>query len=551
MPKPRNIDYEKTRKRIIRGYKDRGYNIVDGSGVSGEKQTLHKKEKKIDEKEKLPIQDIEKKEDGGNGKDNNLEKTVNQEFNPIIRTKHVARNTSRPLHKLHSVYKTIEDKALYLSPVLDVDFSNGNNLSLGEGKTESITLGGEAYNSVLLYTLLTSVMDKGKMLVCGPPGSGKTSSSRFIGSAVNNLLVDYIKHATLYGHPEQTEEKMIAMFDPIKMIRGERKLIVRDFLKSPIKVIDEVNRLRPESLSILYELLNSGSVTYQGQLIKARKGPLFATANASDSGNYDIPPPFMDRFNVAVFVDTINPYYLESFEKQRMGNSNNLESMVKINDPLTPQDLGVIKRDLYNVNMPSEEMGRIAHFLAELSGCDMAGVSIERKTKGNTTEKKPPALCNDCHFYGTEKSICYKTEDGLSARALESVVNYSKALTYWRGKNTVGSDDVAAVVPYATWFRVSPTRAAFEKEPRYVNDRIGLMKDLFDVSSQSYDEIVKAMPEYKQITALVYSSTNGNSSSINVQKNEIKRMIETAGKLDSTAKFPLIISLKKMYNYAK
>ncbi|MBL7051019.1 AAA family ATPase [Candidatus Woesearchaeota archaeon] len=544
MPKKRNINYDEARRKIIRRYKDRGYNIIDDeSEIRGVEKN---------EKEKQPIQESgEKRKLSGDSKNNNLEKKVSQEFNPVIKPKSVVRGASKPLQKLHSVYKTIEDKALYLSPVLDVDFSNGNNLSLGEGKTDSITLGGEAYNSTLLYTILTSVMDKGKMLVCGPPGSGKTSSSRFIGSAVNNLLVDYIKHATIYGHPEQTEEKMIAMFDPIKMIKGERKLIVRDFLKSPIKVIDEVNRLRPESLSILYELLNSGSVTYQGQLIKARSGPLFATANASDSGNYDIPPPFMDRFNVAVFVDTINPYYLESFAKQRIGNRNNLESMVRINDPLTPQDLGVIKRGIYNVNLPSEEMGKIAHFLAELSGCDMAGVSIERKTKGNTTEKKPPALCNDCHFYGTDKSICYKTEDGLSARALESVVNYSKALAYWRGKGTVGEEDVRAVVPYATWFRVTPTRAAFEKEPRYINDRIGLMKGLFDTSSQSYAEIVKALPEYKHITSLVYSGANGNGSQVNVQKNEIKKMIETAGKLDSTAKFPLILSLKKMYNYAK
>ncbi len=517
MPKP-NKDYFERVRELKDSYLSRGYLIV------GNKQKTHRSESKssVELIPQLPV-------------------STRVQHTPVGRT-----NSSQSLKKLKTVYKTIEDNALFLSPVLDLKFPGGKEINLDEAGTQKIQIGEEAYNSVLLYTILTSVIDDGKMLVCGPPGSGKTSSSRFVGSAIYNLLVDYIKNSTIYGHPEQTEEKMVAMYDPIEMIKGKRKLIIREFLKSPIKVIDEINRLRPESLSILYELLNSGTVTYQNQLIKAVPGPLFATANASDSGNYDIPPPVMDRFKVAVVVDRINPYYVEAFSKKRANGVSNLENRVTLSKPITRQDIAEIRRGIYSVDFPSDVMGRVAHFISELTGCDMAGVAIERKTKGNLSEKKPPALCKDCDHYSQDKSICSNTENGLSARAIESIFAYSKAVAYWRGKKQVGEEDIRAVIPYATWFRLTPTRAAFENEPRFINDRISLVEHLYDVSSQSYDEIVNAMPEYSKITSLVFSSMKNGS--LSASKNEIEDLISVAGKLDTPAKYPLVTALKKIYN---
>lgn len=472
---------------------------------------------------------------------------------PIKETPRFSQTRTIPclLQKLRSVYDSIENKALYLSPVLDITFPGGRKLNIDESGNQKICVGEESYNSVLLYTILTTVLNDGKMLVYGPPGSGKTSSSRFVGSAIHNLLVDYIKYSTIYGHPEQTEEKMVAMFDPIKMIKGERKLIVREFLKTPIKVIDEVNRLRPESLSILYELLNTGSVIYQGQLIRSVQGPLFATANTSDSGNYDIPPPFKDRFDIAVIVDSINPYYLEVYTKKRIGSINNLENKLNLNNNLTKEDLTNIRKEIYSVDFPTEVMGRVAHFIAELTGCDMAGVAIERKTKGNLSERKPPSLCQDCDHYNQDKSICSKTENGLSARALRSIYTYSKALAYWRGKNQVGEEDVKRIIPHTTWFRINPTRSAFDKNPKFINDRISLVEELYKTSSKSYDEIIGIMPDYKEITSLVFSNTSSWNSANRIQNldgEEIENLIVTAGKLDTPAKYPLIIALKKIYN---
>ncbi|MBU0979396.1 MAG: AAA family ATPase [Nanoarchaeota archaeon] len=467
---------------------------------------------------------------------------------PVIRESKPQVSGSAPLRKIHNVYDTLEKRALYLSPVLDLCFSKDKDVNIDQAGTQTTELAVEAYNSVKLFTLLTTIIGDGRMLVAGPPGSGKTSTATYVGSAMFNLLTDYVKKCTVLGHPEQTEEKMIAMFDPFSMMKGERKMIVREWLRSPVKIIDEINRLRPESMNILYELLQSGTVTYQGVVIKARPGPLFATFNAADAANYEIAPPVKDRFDVAVVAGSLNPWYVEMLTSMRGDSIRRNIPKISLDDPMTPQDLAALQRGVSQVEFPSSLMGRIAHFLAELQGCDMAGTTVERKNKGYLTEKRPPAVCADCTHYDQQNVICSKTENDIGTRTVQSIYVYSKALALWRGHSEVTEDDVKAVVPYATWFKINPTRAALDLDPRFVNDRIGLMAELYELAGKTYDQISNIMPEYKDLTSIVFSSMKNGSRP---KTAKVEQLIGVAGQLDTPGKYPLITQLKKLYHEAR
>ena len=450
------------------------------------------------------------------------------------------------LQKLHGVYNILEQRALYLSPVLDVSLSGGREVPLDESATQKTGLGGESYNSMRLFTLLTTVVGDGRMLIFGPPSSGKTSTSSFVGVAVYNLLMDYMKRCTLLGHPEQTEEKMVAMYDPVKMLRGEKQLITREWMKSPVKIIDEITRLRPESLSILIEIMQSGTATYQGEVIQSTPGPVFATANPPDSGSFELPPPIVDRFDIGVSTGSINPYYIESLAVLREGTiRRNLEKVI-LPDPLTPAEMEQARREARARKVPSEVMSRLAHFLAEISGCNMAGVEIESKSKGYLSSKKPPALCAECSHFSKDANICSSTENDIGSRSVNSIVQYAKALAWWRGNAEVSADDAKAVVPYAVWFKLVPTRAAYEADTRFVNDRISLVRHLYEKSQHSFDALVAAIPAYASMTALVLAQTLGQPSSKG--KKDLEDMIGSAAKLDTPAKYPLITALKKMYH---
>jgi MoxR-like ATPase len=524
MPKPRNINLDEINARVRRSYQRRGYKIVPGQQPQKQAAVKHV----VPQPAKLePANPI-------------IIPTTTPIFAPNFSSSSIS-----PLQKLHTLYNAFEEQGLYLSPSLDMTLSYDKEANIDVGGTQKTKLGGESYNALKLFPILISIVGSGKMLIEGPPGSGKTSTSCFAASGLFNLLIDYIKRCTIQGHPEQTEEKMIAMYDPIEMIKGNRKLILREWLGSKVKIIDEINRLRPESLSIIYEMIQSGTVTYQGQLIKVPPGPFFATKNFADDGNFRIPPPVKDRFDIAVIASTMNAYCAEDFVRKRAGTiRRNLEKVV-MDNPLSDQDFARIRMELAGIEFPPEVASRLAHFLSELQGCDMAGVNVENKNKGSLSEKKPPGLCTDCSHYSQENAICSKTENDLGSRSIDSIYTYSKALAYWRGNSKVTEEDVRVIVPYATWFKVSPTRAAFELNPRFVNDRIALMAHLYEMSSRTYEEVVNAMPEYKDVAATIAGDTNTAVSGLD--RTGVEALITKAGQLDTPAKYPLITALKKMY----
>ena len=79
---------------------------------------------------------------------------------------------------------------------------------------------GERFNSVILFSLLTA-LKKGKQLVIGEPGLGKTTSAEFVCSLVYEFPLGVIWGSEVSGHPEQTEEKIIGRPDLGKLNQGE------------------------------------------------------------------------------------------------------------------------------------------------------------------------------------------------------------------------------------------------------------------------------------------------------------------------------------------
>ncbi|MBW2981524.1 AAA family ATPase [Candidatus Woesearchaeota archaeon] len=520
MPKPKK-SFQERLKRLREDYERKGYKIVNSSGQAvSSVQTPQ---------EAIPVVPARPK----------LRVVRGAAADAVTSSEDAFR-------KIRSVYKAMEEKGLYLGATLDVEFKEGKEKNIDEAGTQTTRLGGEAYNSVLLFSILTNVID-GKMLLYGPPGSGKTSTTRNVSSAIRNLVVEYLKYATVFGHPQQTEEKMFAMYDPVAMVNGSKELIIREMLKCPVKNWDELNRLPPDLAAMVLEYIETGAVTYQDQLIRGVPGPMYATSNPEGEGNRKMIKALSDRFNVAVLADRLNPYNFGAFNDQRARGREVKEKIITLDEIFTEQDRLQVKKDMFSVDFPFEIMSRVAHFFAELSGCDMAGYELERKTKGNLEKERPPSICKDCHHYSQDNSICSKVDGDFSARAFESLYTYSRALAYWRGKKEVGEEDIRAVIPFVTWFRTESTRAAADLDPRFKVDKISLFKKLYEMSERSYEEIVDAIPEYERITSLAYSKKNRQELS----KDEIESLFDKAAEIDTPAKYHFQIILKKMYNDAK
>ncbi|MAG52499.1 MAG: hypothetical protein CMH62_00880, partial [Nanoarchaeota archaeon] len=70
---------------------------------------------------------------------------------------------------------------------------------------DDLNISGEDYNSALLFGVLTE-LNKGKELIFGEPGRGKTTSAEYLHSLFYGLPLDLVKSVALRGHPQLTEE---------------------------------------------------------------------------------------------------------------------------------------------------------------------------------------------------------------------------------------------------------------------------------------------------------------------------------------------------------
>jgi len=463
---------------------------------------------------------------------------------------------SKPREKLHNLYDRIQTAGLFIAPENDIKLNKTSSVKLNLNGSEALELCKESYNSSLLLTLLTSLFKRGNMVYFGPPGAGKTTAPEFIGHFIYGKPLDEIHRATIFGHPEQTQEMMVARYSLSDLMTGEERVLVRQFMNSPIKIIDEVNRLPPGKLSILYQLVDRGFTDYGDEVVKAEDGPIFMTANAADAGNYPLPHPFLDRIGVAVVATYLNPCYLSILDKRGSDNLNGgIEDLLDIKEQFTAKDLEQARHEIREVAFEGDELYHLMHFLAETNYCYKGGVALESKSKSHAQFKKPgKGLCTDCHYFpGTGKTdkgtICHMTEEGISPRTYQSIILYAKALAWYRGNDKVNSIDLEAIMPFCLWHKITPTDSAYEANPLFINDRTELVRNLFDRSKKTYLQNKKTYDIYDSILETASKASTGAITPENKAEitKTIRNFLENLQSIDSVAKYPLAVTLAQIY----
>lgn len=341
---------------------------------------------------------------------------------------------------------------------------------------DDLTIGSDSYNSALLFGALTE-LNRGKQLLFGEYGGGKTTSAEYLHSLFHNLPIDIVRRVVIRGSPQLTQEKIVGRPDYGKMHKGQEEVVWQHFVLVPPKIVDEFNRIPEANQAILLDGMDRGEWGYLNEHISQDSQPFFATCNYEDRGNNTLIPPILDRFDIATeskFPGVANALAI-SYDYH-----NKSDAMLK--DSETSKAV----LDLLNSGKPYNEIGTSLRELTEkfretLKQRDLETLSqeefteIDKEISQVILDKDAVTYLsfliselNQHPRYGQKRSndpiseqegayLFNLVEGSGSRREDKSIVRYSQALAWLQSQKEAGLEHVLAVAPYALWHRLRLT----------------------------------------------------------------------------------------------
>ncbi|KAE8763597.1 MoxR family ATPase [Georgenia thermotolerans] len=399
--------------------------------------------------------------------------------------------------KLRQAYFWIVNHAI-ISPHYDVEFdaeAAGRVFRLGDSRAELRLPTAQSYSSFVLLPLLTFAV-RGRCLLLGGPGRGKTASAILMG-VLAGYPVREVRRAMQHGHPQLTVTDLFGTPLPKDLVSADSLADVdvawRSWLGMRVKIVDEYNRIPTRTQSALLTVLADGYVEVYDQIYETGASAWYLTANDdAGGGTYQVVEALRDRIDVIVHALPFNSRFLGELV-ERAERRLRPEEAVPPEIVFTAEEHAAVHAAITALPLPAEVRRRIEFFASQLELLERAGDQFEYRTKD--TARLAGA---DVHHIAAQDTgrdrlsdVGSSTLNGLSVRALQSLVAYAKAMAFFRGRPAVGLDDVRAVLPFVLHDKVAPDlRApAFEDEGRAPlrTDRISWLRDIFDTACAQYD----------------------------------------------------------------
>jgi MoxR-like ATPase len=397
--------------------------------------------------------------------------------------------------KLRQAYFWIVNHAI-IAPYYDVEFDDGapKTFAFGGVGTTVRLPSAQSYASFVLLPLLTFVTRK-RCLFIGGPGRGKTASAVLMGLLAGYTLPE-LRRAIQHGQPQMTIADLLGNPLPKDLMTAasaeDIKIAWRRWLSMRVKIVDEYNRIPTRTQSALLTLLADGYAEILDQTMESPESAWYLTANDDmGGGTYPVIEALKDRIDIVVKALNFNPRFLGDL-LERIEERFKPEEIVPPEIVFTPEELDRAYREILRVAVPRAVRRRLEFFAAQFDFCDLAARDLEHKSKDTIriAGRTLSSVCaSDC---GRDKvkAICSQTENGLSVRALMTILSYAKALAWFRGKPEVAIDDLRNLVPWILHEKLvqNPTSPYFDQTGSavYRIDRIAWLKRAFDLACEEY-----------------------------------------------------------------
>lgn len=400
--------------------------------------------------------------------------------------------------KLRQAYFWMVNHAI-ISPHYDVEFDDPararTTYRLGDSRAAVSLPTDQSYSSFVLLPLLTFAV-RGRCLLVGGPGRGKTASAVLMGVIAGYPVRD-VRRAMQHGHPQLTVQDMFGTPLPRDLVAAERLSDIdvawRSWLGMRVKIVDEYNRIPTRTQSALLTVLADGYVEVFDQIYETGASAWYLTANDdAGGGTFQVVDALRDRIDVVVKALAFNSRFLGDLVT-RAERGVRPERNVPPGIVFSADEHDRMHREVLAVPFPRPVLRRLEHFAAQLELLERAGHQLEYRTKDTArlAGVDPHLLIVADDGRDTLDDPGAQTLNGLSVRALQSLVLYAKAMAYFRGDPQVTLDDLRAVLPFVLHDKLQPDleAPAFDDPDREAlrTDRVSWIRDLFDSACLAYD----------------------------------------------------------------
>ncbi|OLR94520.1 AAA family ATPase [Actinokineospora bangkokensis] len=400
--------------------------------------------------------------------------------------------------KLRQAYFWIVNHAI-ISPHYDVEFSDGPSpgVVLGDSKARLTLPSGQSYSSFVLIPLLTFAVRR-RCLLVGGPGRGKTASAVLMGVLAGYPLRE-VRRAMQHGHPQLTIADLLGTPLPADLVKAERitdiDIAWRSWLPMRVKIVDEYNRIPTRTQSALLTLMSDGYAEVFDQVYEAADAAWYLTANDdAGGGTYQVIEALRDRIDVVVHALQFNSRFLGELV-QRIERRLRPEEVVPPEIVFSAAEHDRVQAEILRVPLPPPVLRRLEFFSAQFELLEQAGEQFEYRTKDTARLAGVDPHLLSVTETGRDRvaDLGAQTLNGLSVRALQSVIAYAKALAYFRDREEVGLDDLRAVLPFVLHDKLVPDDQApsFDEAANRAHrtDRVSWLRSLFDRACAEYDRL--------------------------------------------------------------
>jgi MoxR-like ATPase len=400
--------------------------------------------------------------------------------------------------KLRQAYFWITNHAI-ISPFYDMEYAGTapTTFTFGDEKSRVVLPGEQSYSSFVLLPLLNLVLRR-RCLLVGGPGRGKTASAILMGVLAGYSLKE-IRRAIQHGQPQMTIADLLGNPLPSSLVNAttmdDVKISWRKWLAMRVKIIDEYNRIPTRTQSALLTVMADNYAEMYDQVYQCPESAWYLTANdEAGGGTYQVIEALRDRIDVVVKALHFNTRFFGDILTR-------IEERIKPEEVVPPEiifsetEIDQAYQDILDVRLPPELLKRIEFFAGFFEFCEKGAEQFEYKTKDTV---KLAAI--DLHQImsletGKDKlrDLGSQTRNGLSVRAIMTLLSFAKAMAWFRGHQEVEYEDLRQTLPFVLHDKLvqDPDATFFEagKNSVYRSDKVGWIRNLFDLSCAEYQRL--------------------------------------------------------------